>query len=68
MTCAAAEHVSVVDMDGEANGREMNQLQRWIWVQAYSLEERRELHAKNRRYARSAACCVGLCVLSLFRV
>lgn len=36
-----------------------------MWVAAYTLEDSRESHATHGRYLRSAACCVGLAVLSI---
>lgn len=38
---------------------------RTAWLACYSLEESRECHAAQRRYLRSAACCVGLAALRL---
>lgn len=42
-------------------------LTRRLWVARYELEELRALHAKRRRYMRSAACCVGLAALNIFQ-
>lgn len=39
----------------------------WLWLAAYELEEARSAHAFDRRYMRSAACCVGLYTLTLIR-
>ncbi len=38
---------------------------RRLWLMAYSLEERRQLHAGCRHHWREAACCIGLAILRL---
>ncbi len=35
------------------------------WAAAYTLEELREAHAAQRRYASSALCCIGLALMSV---
>lgn len=41
------------------------QLVRCVWLAAYDLEESRERHAAQRRYVRSALCCIGLAALRM---
>ena len=35
------------------------------WLAAYTLEESREAHTAQRRYLRSAFCCIGLALMSV---
>ena len=42
-------------------------VQHRLWVAAYELEERRSLHGQQRRYLRSAACCIGLAFMQALR-
>jgi hypothetical protein len=42
-------------------------LEHVIWLAEFELEGRRECHAAHGRHLRSAACSIGLALLSLTR-